>query len=115
MPNDLSFVICLTITLNVDCSTHICEGSHPDLTLHYCCSYIALFYLDWGMWGVGISNIIAVTMAFVAGLILVMILPPQEGKGQIPLLPPEWGGCWQNCCSPGRCSEKIMTNILGIR
>lgn len=66
------------------------------------CSYVSLFYFDWGMWGVGVSNITAVTMAFVAGLILVMTLPPQDGKGQIPLLPPEWGGCWQNCCSPGK-------------
>ncbi|GAQ78988.1 MATE efflux family protein [Klebsormidium nitens] len=72
------------------------------LVFEVAASYVSLFYFDWGMWGVGVSNITAVTMAFVAGLILVMTLPPQDGKGQIPLLPPEWGGCWQNCCSPGK-------------
>eukprot|EP00850_Spirogloea_muscicola_P006082 SM000028S10176 [mRNA] locus=s28:808937:811922:+ [translate_table: standard] len=50
-------------------------------------SYFALFVLDLGIWGVGVSNLVAPAAAAAAGLALILNFPPEDGQGKIIVFP----------------------------
>lgn len=50
-------------------------------------SYIALYVLDLGIWGVGLGNLLAPTASTIVAFVCIWFFPPKEGRGKIRLLP----------------------------
>lgn len=51
-------------------------------------SYLALYVFDFGIWGVGIGNVLASSCSTLLAFTCIVLLPPSEGKGRIHIFRP---------------------------